>query len=433
MDAASAEGMAGTDLRREHSAAGGDAARLSRELARARKRLRRVTAQARRYQRALRELRAANQGMTEALPVYVFRKDLDGRFVFCNRRFCEEMGLSVEEVLGKTDFDLYPEALAAKYRSDDQRLVAEGRPFQATEAHPEDGRLKYVEVHKTLVCDDRQRPIGTQGIYWDVTDRQLDRQHVIQSKQNLELARQIQQGLLPAEAPHVPGYDIAGMSYSSEAVGGDYFDFIPLRDGSCVVSIGDASGHGLGPALIVAETDAVVRSVARAVDLGLLPAGGSPNDLLTHLNCILCERMPESRFVTLLLARLYPADRRLVYGNAGHPSGLVLDAGGNVRRELSSTGYPIGAVSEVDFSDASAVALKPGEIVLLNTDGLLEAAGPSGGMFGVEGALGVLRENRHRSACEIVDALYQKAVEHCRPSKPLDDITAVVIKVGENA
>ncbi len=125
-----------------------------------------------RVERALRDSEVFYQSLVENLPQYIYRKDLEGRFTFANRRFCVELGKTVQEILGHTDFDFFPPELAVKYQADDQRVVAAGRVFEAVEEHtPPGGEKEYVQVVKSPVFDTHGKIIGTQGIFWDVTAR----------------------------------------------------------------------------------------------------------------------------------------------------------------------------------------------------------------------------------------------------------------------
>jgi len=113
------------------------------------------------------------RSLVESLPQSFFRKDLEGRFTFANSRFCEGVGVSLAELLGKTDVDFFPAELAAKYQADDRRVIESGRAYEVVEAYQGPAGKMHVHVLKTPVFDAAGRPIGIQGIFWDVTDRAL--------------------------------------------------------------------------------------------------------------------------------------------------------------------------------------------------------------------------------------------------------------------
>jgi PAS domain S-box-containing protein len=125
-----------------------------------------------RAEEALEKSEAFYHSLVESLPQLIFRKDLDGRFTFGNGRFCNEIGRRLEQIVGKTDADFFPPELAAKYRADDRRVIESGRSIAAVEEHvtPHDEKL-YVQVIKTPLYDASGRIIGTQGIFWDVTEK----------------------------------------------------------------------------------------------------------------------------------------------------------------------------------------------------------------------------------------------------------------------
>ncbi len=184
----------------------------------------------------------------------------------------------------------------------------------------------------------------------------------------LRIARDVQQKLFPVAPPASPDFELAGASHPAEVTGGDYYDYIPLADGAIGVAVGDVCGHGIGPALLMAATRAYLRALALT--------NTRVGDILTLANRALAADVDEGRFVTLIMARLDPATRTLVYANAGHPPGYVLRQDGSIRSILSSTGVPLGIIDDADFPEAAAVALEPGDLVLLLTDGIIEAVGP---------------------------------------------------------
>jgi serine phosphatase RsbU (regulator of sigma subunit) len=237
----------------------------------------------------------------------------------------------------------------------------------------------------------------------------------------LRMARQIQQKLFPAASPALAGYDIAGGAYCAEATGGDYFDYIPMTGGGLGVVIADVSGHGFGPALLMASTRAYLRALAQT--------HSSVADILTLANRFLAEEMPEDCFVTLLLARLDPPGRALVYASAGHPTGYLLDAAGQVKTQLESTGIPLGIEPDGAFFNSPEIRLEPGDLVLLLTDGIIEARAGDEGHFGLGRAFDVVRRHRDRPAREVITELYLAVRDFCRDKSPLDDVTAIVVKV----
>ncbi|KAF0172573.1 MAG: Multi-sensor signal transduction histidine kinase [Limisphaerales bacterium] len=125
-----------------------------------------------RVERALRDSEAFYQSLVENLPQFIYRKDAHSRFTFANRRFCTLLGKTLQEIIGRTDYDFFPAELAAKYQADDQRVMAAGKLFETVEEHtPPGGEKEHVQVVKSPVFDAHGKIIGTQGIFWDVTAR----------------------------------------------------------------------------------------------------------------------------------------------------------------------------------------------------------------------------------------------------------------------
>jgi PAS domain S-box-containing protein len=143
----------------------------------------------RRAEEALKDSEALYHSLVESLPLNLMRKDARGRFTFANQLFCDELGKPLEEIVGKTDFDFFPPELAQKYASDDQRVMATRRVFEAIEEHRKpDGTRGYVEVLKAPVYDSRASVMGVQVMFWDVTGRELAKQALQSSKEAAESA-----------------------------------------------------------------------------------------------------------------------------------------------------------------------------------------------------------------------------------------------------
>ena len=246
-----------------------------------------------------------------------------------------------------------------------------------------------------------------------------------QTQEQFRVAREIQQRLFPKTSPPSGSFDIAGASHPAEATGGDYFDYLPMADGWLGIVVADVTGHGLGPALLMAETRAYLRTLAlNAGDVG---------EIVTRANRVLADDVDLERYVTLLLAKFDPVSRSLVYASAGHPSGYVLDAAGQVKAVLKRLGAPLGIQHDVAYPAAPPISLATGDIVLLPTDGIEEAMSPESSFFGVERILEVARAHSQNTAGEIVEALYRAVRDFSQGLPQLDDLTVVVVKVKSSS
>jgi phosphoserine phosphatase RsbU/P len=242
------------------------------------------------------------------------------------------------------------------------------------------------------------------------------------TSEEFRAAQEIQQRLYPAQAPILPGFDIAGALYPAKATAGDYFDYIPMLDDCLGIVLGDVSSHGMGPALLMSETRACLRTLTQIhSDVG---------EILTRANRLLAADTSDFHFVTLAMARLDPRDRSMVYASAGQ-RGYLLRAGLDVTI-LDSTSLPLGVRADTVVPAAPAMALRPGDVMTFFTDGMVEAESPGRVRFGVARALQVIRSEREKSAQDIIDVLYQQVVGFCRNEPPSDDITIVVAKVKED-
>src|SRR5262249_2311890 len=186
-------------------------------------------------------------------------------------------------------------------------------------------------------------------------------------------------GVPTSAPPALAGFEIAGACQPAQETGGDYFDFIPMPDGHWGIVIGDASGHGIGAALLIAETRAYLRALALT--------NTDPGQVLDSVNQRLFEDITADHFVTLFIGRLHPLTRSLVYRNAGHWRAYVLDGQGAVKMVLQSTGFPLGAIDTGVFPNSPAVRLEPGDLLLLLSDGIVEAPAGDRHLFGIERTL----------------------------------------------
>lgn len=300
------------------------------------------------------------------------------------------------------------------------RLLAGERtqPIEHRILH-KNGRVRW--IRNTIV----QRRNGTgrlasyDGLVEDITELRETEEALRNREAHLLAAEAIQARLWPKAPPTLPGFDIAGASYPAEFTAGDYFDYISMPDGSIGLVIGDVMGHGFGPAIVMALTYAHLRSLAQVFP--------EVDGILSRLNQFLMNET--DHFVTLLFGRLVPSTRTFAAVNAGHPSGYVLDSSGEIKAEIASTMPPLGIVPNAPVPACEPITLQPGDLVLLYTDGVPEARSPQGTDFGKERMLEVIRAHRQASASSVIRAMYEAVLGFCRPAKPLDDLTAIVIKV----
>ena len=241
-----------------------------------------------------------------------------------------------------------------------------------------------------------------------------------QVKHDLDVARSIQQGLLPEQSLGLDNFEIAGWNRPADQTGGDYFDWHPLPNGEIAVSLADATGHGIGPALVSTSC----RAYARAS----LLSNGHRDSVLGQLNSLLAEDLPSNRFVTYAVTFLDPATAKIKIFSAGHGPILWYRFKDNSVRNIEAQGIPLGMMAGFPYENANEGNLEAGDVLALVTDGFSEWANPEGEDFGVARLENVLREARGFSAEQIISRLRSAVEEFCRGTKQLDDLTAVIIR-----
>lgn len=194
-----------------------------------------------------------------------------------------------------------------------------------------------------------------------------------------EEARIIQQSLLPRSSPLIPGFRVSGLSISAGAVGGDWYDYIPLNDGRWGLVLADVSGKGTAAALLMSATRGMLRS--------LVQTGSGPAEVLTRLNNMLIEDFPSGRFVTMVYAELDPVKRTLRLANAGHLPPVLVEASGHRWIETES-GLPLG-IKAGKFSE-TVIKLDSDSRLAFYSDGITEASLESGEEYGRERLLAQL-------------------------------------------
>jgi serine phosphatase RsbU (regulator of sigma subunit)/anti-sigma regulatory factor (Ser/Thr protein kinase) len=235
-------------------------------------------------------------------------------------------------------------------------------------------------------------------------------------EQEMRVATLIQQQFLPRELPKLPQWQIAAYYGPARAVGGDFYDFIEMRDGRIGIACGDVTDKGVPAALVMARTHSVLRAEASRSD--------SPGEILARANALLEPEMPARMFVTCLFAILEPETGRIVMANAGHNLPYIRTDDGVV--ELRATGLPLGLMPGIQYEEVEGV-IAPGSNVLLYSDGLVEAHDPSQAMYGFPR----LREEMavDDAGSELLDRLLDTLHRFTGPDwEQEDDITLVTLR-----
>jgi sigma-B regulation protein RsbU (phosphoserine phosphatase) len=243
-------------------------------------------------------------------------------------------------------------------------------------------------------------------------------------KNALGLAQEVQQSLLPHRDPLFPGFDIAGTSIYCDETGGDYYDFIETnRDGRAglAVVVGDVSGHGVSSALLMATARALI--MLRCSMPG--EAAGVINDVNRYLSL---DTAQTGNFMTFFYCELSERDRKVRWVRAGHEPAIVYDPSTDAFDELKGQGMALGLDESFDY-DSFHRRIKPGQVILIGTDGIWEMHNQAGEMFGKKALMEIIRNNQMASARQIVDTVTEALEQFRGDEAPEDDITLVVIKV----
>lgn len=259
------------------------------------------------------------------------------------------------------------------------------------------------------------------GFIRDITERKKAEEELRANQEQFRVAREIQQRLFPKESPHLPAFDIAGATRPAEETGGDYFDYLPMQGGCLGIVVGDVTGHGIGPALLMAEARAYLRLLALNRD--------DVGEILTRANRVLASDVDYEHYITLILGKIDPVKRTLAFANAGHSTGFLLGADGSVRAQMKRGGIPLGLQADNQYSCQEVFHLVSGDIAVFLTDGLEEAMNSKEEFFGVERVLEKIRTNRDKPASEIISGLFKALEDFTGTEEQQDDLTVVVVKV----
>ncbi len=341
--------------------------------------------------------------------------DQDLKIVDLNSAYARMVGCRRAALIGQSPFqkdtDVYAQFWPGPEESSPQQDLREFEGVIKTC----DGRAKPVLFHANTVRSDAGRLIGKMAFVTDLTEH----------KKALALAAEVQRSLLPDRAPRIPGLEIAGRNQPCEEIGGDYFDYLwqpGAEDGPFSLVVGDITGHGVDSALLMSGARAFLRM--RASQPGTLA------DIVAAMNQHLTGDVYESgRFMTLFYLTIDGQRRSIEWIRAGHDPALVFDPERDRFQELKGPGLALGVDQHYVYQVQSEVALQPGQILLLGTDGIWEACNAQGEMFGKKRFESMVRQNAGAGAADLLDAVFQALDAFSHGVKQADDITLVVVKV----
>jgi serine phosphatase RsbU (regulator of sigma subunit)/predicted ester cyclase len=284
-----------------------------------------------------------------------------------------------------------------------------GMPFQSTA----------IVIHR--ISGDRilEEWSESSGLF-EATRQRLETERIERERveQELRVARRIQQASLPKEVPKLEGWQITPYYQPAREVGGDFYDFHLLPEGRLGLVVGDATGKGVSPALVMSTTCGMLRLAAQS--------HSSPAEMLQGVNEVLFPNIPSNMFVTCFYAILNPKSGHLVYANAGHDLPYLHRNG--EAEELRARGMPLGLMSKMSYEEKETT-LHVGEAALLYSDGLVEAHDPEGEMFGFPRLRALLAEHSAEEERLVGDFLMEELYSFVGEGwEQEDDITLLTLR-----
>ena len=237
--------------------------------------------------------------------------------------------------------------------------------------------------------------------------------------QELKIARQVQTDLIPQNPPEIPNYELVAHWVPAREVAGDFYDFIELEDGRLGIVIADVVDKGMGAAMFMAYSRAVLRASAKSA--------ADPAEAIGEMNRIICADSAYGMFLTLVYAILDPDKNELTYVNAGHNPPLMSKKSAKALKELTRTGMLVG-VDETHEYEQETIALKAGDFICFFTDGVTEAHNKKQEQFGEERLTAVLRKAKGSNAEGILSEINKAVDLFVTSDTPFDDLTLVVLK-----
>ena len=409
--------------------------------------------QRRQAEENLRNSEALYHSLVETLPQNILRKDLQGRFTFANQQFCKSLGRSLEEIVGKTDFDFFPRDLAEKYQRDDRQMIESGRPYTTVEEHQAPGRDKiYVQVVKTPLYGADGQILGLQGIFWDITQQRMAEEKIrrvnalltqsrkelrarnAQMEEDLRMAREIQLTMLPQQYPTFPhsaaptesAFQFTHRYLPAGSVGGDFFAVSALSEDEAGVFICDVAGHGVRSALVTA----MVRALAEE----LKPFATDPGQFLNKLNSDLHAILKHTGSPMLTTAFYLVANwqtGRMRYANAGHPKPLhIRRSAGQVVPLANAAGasQPVLGLFENAAYQTTDISLSLGDLVMLFTDGLYEVQDRHEALYSQALLVAGVQQRAQLPAAQLFDEILAEVRRFSADKGFADDVCLVGIE-----
>jgi phosphoserine phosphatase RsbU/P len=397
--------------------------------------------------------------LLEKIPDQVYFKDLQGRFLRASRAVADYLDVAdPNEIIGKSDFDFWSKDTAKEAAADEKKIMETKQAMVGKVerlVHP-DGRVTWDYTTKMPLLDRRGNVIGICGINKDFTalketqdalaeernrlralTEELEKKNAV-LQADLQLAREIQEALLPRDYPTFPGFGVSGQNALSfahcylpaAAVGGDFFDIFPLSKTRAGILVCDVMGHGLRAALITA----IIRALLEELRPMMHQAGGFLESLNLRLRAVL-ERVEEPFVATAFYLIADTDSKEVSFANAGHPGPCRICRKAGTSEHLSTArhqnGPALGIFDSATFPTSRA-PFEEGDCIVIYTDGIFEVFSPEGQEFGREALLSAFARNARLPANELFDVVLKEALAFASRSDFDDDVCLVAVERGED-
>lgn len=335
------------------------------------------------------------------------------RIMDLNSAYAQMVNRSRSELIGRKPFELASgDNPQYWFQENSKPGIVQSRELEC-ELTNSNGQRIPVLIHASALSSDAGEIMGTVAFITDISSH----------KKALQLAAEVQKGLLPATPPSFPGLDIAGISLPSDEVGGDYFDYFswPADDKCISLVIGDISGHGVDSALLMSSARACLRVCASQP--------GTLEDIVLALNRHLVNDVGDSgRFMTLFLLTIDRNRNTIEWIRAGHDPALLYDPVDNVFKELKGPGIALGVDEASSYKTQCIRDFQSNQVIALSTDGIWEARNRNGEMFGKKRIENIIRKNAGKSAETILHKILDAHSHFTEGVVREDDLTMILVK-----
>lgn len=305
-----------------------------------------------------------------------------------------------------------------------EQLGAQDETAVEEHLHVIDESLAKIEQGTFGICEICHETVDDELLQMDYTATvclgHFTDEELRQLESELEMSQVVQRALLPQQVPAIDGLNIAAFSRPAQIVSGDYFDFVDFKDGTHGFVMADVSGHGVSAGMLMTSLQTAFQT--------LVPETNSPLEVLERLNRLYIHNINFTTFVTVFFGKYDPQTRTFRYANAGHNSAYVYHAATGEETWLHPTGAAIGLMEGFN-THADEVDLSPGDILLMYTDGVTEAADKAGLELGEDRLADIVRQNPDSTAEQLIQKVLRGLKDYTDGSPLTDDVTLVVCKV----